>query len=124
MRRTYELFESRLGSMSATRVTLQAVNQPGLNLVALSGKSPLGSRLHQSIQDFTAPYSVRVDVDASDGSNIRVNVDRHGNVWWYQSAESRIAAPLGLLDALADADTLRQTRSLPLDRAAEEDDAP
>lgn len=123
MRRTYAELQQDQARIAVTRVTLQMLNQPGLELVALTGRNPLNSELHASIEQVTAPYAVRVEVTGTSGDKSRVNVDRHGNVWWYQTDETRLEAPLGLIEALANANAFHLTRSLPLDRAKNDDDA-
>jgi hypothetical protein len=122
MRRVYEAVAEGQPGITATRVTMQMLNEPTLELVSLAGKNPLHSDLHAALRKVAAPYSVRAEVEGDTGA-ARVNADRHGNLWWYQSDESRLERPLRLLEALDRWGALRVVRSLPLDRATEDEAA-
>jgi hypothetical protein len=101
--------------MTAVKVTLQMLNEKTLSLVSLSGRNPLRSDLHRAISDVAAPYSLRSSIE--DGSSpSRVEVDRHGNIWWYQIDESRIRGALSLIDAMDGWSSLIPARTNPLDR--------
>jgi hypothetical protein len=105
-----------LPGVNVTKVTMQMLNEPTLELVSLAGKNPLHSELHAAIKDVAAPYSLRTELNSGEGRN-RVNIDRHGNIWWFQVAEGRIAAALRFIDRLDEMQVFRRTRSRPLDRA-------
>lgn len=103
------------------RVTLQMLSEVGLELVALSGNNPLHSDLLETLRvgGVAAPYSLGVDVEYRQRT--RVNFDRHGNFWWYLSAESTMVNPLNLVDRLFSAGLLGSSRTSPLRRASEEE---
>jgi hypothetical protein len=118
----YEELERGVPGFAATRVTLQMLNQPGLSLVSLTGRNPLDSELHSQIKSVAAPYSVRTEV-SQDDQHVRVNVDRHGNLWWYQTDEGKADLALSLVNLLDEVGATRLSRTLPLDRAESEDDS-
>lgn len=120
MARVYEAAAEGQPGLTATRVTMQMLNEPTLELVSLAGRNPLHSELHAALRTVTAPYSIRAEVDGESGLS-RVNADRHGNLWWYQADESRFQRPLRLIDALDHWGAIRWGRSLPLDRVGEDD---
>ena len=124
MQETYQAFQAGIPEMAATRVTLEILNEPGelVELVSLSGKNPLRSDLHDAINKVAAPYSLRAEVQ-SDSGRSRVSVDRHGNFWWYLAGEDRLSNTLRLVDTLEALRVTKMTRSLPLDRADETEDA-
>lgn len=121
MRRVYEAFQSGLPNMIATKVTLEMLAEPTLELVSLTGRNPLNSRLHAQIKDVAAPYAIRTEVNVND-QRARVNVDRHGNLWWYQTDESKTKNAIGFLDALLEIGAVRLSRLVPLDRVSDDAD--
>lgn len=121
MSRLYTEFARYDSEISATKVTMQILNEPKLQLVSLAGSNPLHSKLHAAIREVAAPYALRADMRAGEAS-CRINIDRHGNIWWYQTDESRLQMVLTFLDLLSHHSTLRLTRHLPLVRASKEGD--
>jgi hypothetical protein len=116
MRQVYQSFANAGPDMTPSRVTLQITNEPDLELVSLAGKNPLRSDLHAALSEVATPYSLRTDM-SSGGVTCRVNLDRHGNVWWHQTGEEALAVPLLLVDRLEQLGALHLTRLFPLDRA-------
>lgn len=104
---------------SVNVVTLQMLTEPMLQLVSLAGQNPLNSKLHAALHEVTAPYALRAEFPVKPPS--RVNVDRHGNVWWYQAGEQRFASPVTLIDYLDRIGALRLSLRLPLVREEGED---
>jgi hypothetical protein len=121
MQTVYDRVETSESSVSVTRVTLQMLNEPELELVSLTGRNPLHSTLHRAIKDVAAPYSLRAEIRGADGRPVRVNVDRHGNLWWHQTDDAKIAQPITLINSLISLNALKPTRNFPLDRADDED---
>lgn len=119
----YRAFEGRHVGLTATKVTLQMLSQPGLELVSLTGRNPLDSELHDQIKNVAAPYALRTEVILGD-HKARVNIDRHGNIWWFQTDEAKIGIVLSLISRLASINSLRMTRTMPLDRAEPDDEEP
>lgn len=119
----YRSFARRDAGLVATKVTLQMLSQPGLELVSLTGRNPLDSELHEQIKDVAAPYALRAEVNLGD-HKARVNVDRHGNIWWYQTDEAKLGTVLSLVSRIAAIDSLKLTRTLPLERAEPDDESP
>lgn len=118
----YKAFEKGSPGMTATKVTLQMLNEPGLELVSLTGRNPLNSDLHASLKEVAAPYALRTEVTIGE-DRARVNLDRHGNLWWYQTDESKFRMTLMMLATLAELNALKTTLHMPLDRG-ELDDEP
>lgn len=115
------LSDGSVGELTATKVTMQMLSEPTLELVSLAGRNPLHSELHAAIKKVAAPYSIRTEV-SGENSKCRVNIDRHGNFWWFQAEEKRFALPLNVIDRLDETGSLKLTRTRPLDRAEDEDD--
>ena len=122
MPEVYEAFATGISGMTATRVTMQMLDEPALELVSLSGRNPLNSNLHQAIEKVAAPYSLRAEVSAIKDQHTRVNFDRHGNFWWYLTAQERLVNALSLIDELHRLGLMDLGRSLPLDRADDEEE--
>lgn len=121
MEGAYSTLASVRDRFSATKVTWQMLGDTGLELVSLSGASPLHSSLHNALRGVASPYSVRVEVRVSD-LHCRVSADRHGNLWWYLAAEDRVSIPLTFVDLLNERRLLRLGRTSPLDRVDGADD--
>jgi hypothetical protein len=122
MTSVYEaLSDGGVDQLTATKVTMQMLSEPTLELVSLAGRNPLHSELHAAIKKVAAPYSIRTEI-SGDSNKCRVNIDRHGNFWWFQAEEKRIVLPLSVIDKLDEAGALKLTRTRPLDRAEDEDD--
>jgi hypothetical protein len=122
MAATYAALSRGVEGVATTKVTWQMLGEPGLELVSLAGRNPLHSELHAALSAIAAPYSLRVDVDGDDEQHCRINLDRHGNLWWYLASEKRMALPLMLIDTLERFDVLKKTRTVPLERAEGTDD--
>lgn len=120
MSAVYAAMMTRSEHFRATRVTLQVLNEPELELVSLAGRNPLNSKLHAALTSVAAPYAVRSEIVGNQG-RCRVNVDRHGNLWWYQPHERHFTLPLLFIDAMASWSALTSTRSMPLRRRSDED---
>ncbi|MGU7616658.1 hypothetical protein, partial [Klebsiella aerogenes] len=90
---------------------------------SLTGRNPLDSELHDQIKNVAAPYALRTEVILGD-HKARVNIDRHGNIWWFQTDEAKIGIVLSLISRLASINSLRMTRTMPLDRAEPDDEEP
>lgn len=116
----HEALRKDVPGLRATRVTMQILNEPSLELVSLAGKNPLRSELHEALKEVAAPYSIRAEVEGRTGK-VRISADRHGNLWWYQSEESRFERPLQLIDRLAGFGAIKWGLSIPLDRVGEDD---
>lgn len=121
MRTVYAALAQGPAGLVATKVTMQMLNEPGLELVSLSGRNPLNSNLHAAIEHVASPYSIRTEVVGSV-NRCRVNADRHGNLWWYQADESRFPRALEFIECLRDWSALNPVRSLPLSRAEDPED--
>jgi hypothetical protein len=121
MRTVYAALAEGASGLLATKVTMQMLNEPGLELVSLSGRNPLNSNLHAAIEHVASPYSIRTEVVGSD-NQCRVNADRHGNLWWYQAEESRFPRALDFIEHLRDWSALNPVRNLPLSRAEDPED--
>lgn len=119
----YRAFARHTEGLVATKVTLQMLSQPGLELVSLTGRNPLDSELHEQIKEVAAPYALRAEVFAGE-QRVRVNVDRHGNLWWYQTDEAKLAGVLKLIGLLSNIDSMRVSRTIPLERAEPDDESP
>jgi hypothetical protein len=115
----YRYLSSVENGTPARRVTLQILNEPGLELVSLSGKNPLHSELHAALARVAAPYAVRVEAE-DHGENCRVNLDRHGNVWWYQTVEAKFLVTLKFLATIRMLGVIHSTRHFPLSRAGDD----
>jgi hypothetical protein len=123
MPKVYEKFIAGETAMTAIKVTLQMLSEKTLSLVSMSGRNPLRSDLHQAIIRVAAPYSLRSLIVDEKGP-CRVDVDRHGNFWWYQSDESTIRGALSFIDVLQSWNSLVPVRSLPLDRIMDSGEEP
>lgn len=121
MPRVYSTIGAGRSGFVATKVTMQMLNEPALELVSLAGRNPLNSNLHAAIENVASPYSIRTEIAGASGP-CRVNTDRHGNLWWYQTEEGRFVSPLEFVDALLEWDALKPVRTLPLARDQRDDE--
>lgn len=120
MPRLYKEVGGGMSGLSATRVTLQIRGEPNLELVSLSGRNPLHSKLHNAIKSVAKPYAIRAQLSESP-ELCRLSIDHHGNVHWYQADETKIESALGLIERLRELDVLLDTDSRPLDKVDDED---
>lgn len=79
------------GEYDTSKITVANELENTLDFVTLSGRSPLKSELLDYIKDSCTPYSVQVVVNFIDGSEKRsrlgLNIDAHGNIWWFMRDE-------------------------------------
>jgi hypothetical protein len=111
----YQALDSSGENAAVNRVTMQVVGEPNADVVALAGKRPLHSKIHDRLSGVTVPYGIGVNVHFNK-ADCRVSLDRHGRINWYQTAENRVAHPLALLDRIANEDALLKVRRFPLER--------
>lgn len=100
-------------SGQVNRVKMQIVGEPYADLVSLSGKRPLHSKVHDQLKAVTVPYGVGVRVTVNK-IDCRVAIDRHGVIRWFQTTEDCLAHPMTLIDQIHQADAFRMVRRPPL----------
>jgi len=115
MPRVFESFQSGKSSLTATKVTLEILDElENLELVSLTGSNPLNSKLHAQIKSVAEPYAIRVEY--SNGlQRARLSVDRVGNLWWYQTDETKTRLIFLALDELIKMGAANVGLRLPLD---------
>ena len=79
------------GDYETSKITVANEGENTLDFVTLSGRSPLKSELLSYIKDSCTPYSVQVVINFTDGSEraskVGLNIDAHGNIWWFMRDE-------------------------------------
>lgn len=111
----YRALDASGDSAAVNRVTMQVIGEPNADVVALAGKRPLHSKIHETLEGVTVPYGIGVKVDFG-GTDCRVGLDRHGRITWFQTAEDRIAHPLALLDRIKSERAVVKVRRFPLEK--------
>lgn len=114
MPKVYAAFQSGNTDLSASRITLEILDEKVLDVVSLTGKNPLNSKLHQKIKAVAAPYAIRVEL-AEENKRARLSVDRVGNLWWFQSNEAKTELVFQALDKIIGMNAIGKGRRFPLD---------
>lgn len=120
MSTVYRALDSNGENAAVNRVTMQVIGEPNADIVALAGKRPLHSKIHDTLRGVTVPYGIGVKVRFG-GTDCRVGLDRHGRINWFQTAEDRIAHPLALLDRIMAEGALVKVRRFPLEKEPKEE---
>ena len=109
----------------ARRIILRILSEDNVELVSLTGKEPLHSKIHESLDNSTLPFGVGAQVEAGPKEQrikARVTVYRTGMLYWYQSQLETIACPLSLISTLAGLNLLTTERLYPLNPDAQRAD--
>ncbi|HEY0119226.1 MAG TPA: hypothetical protein VGC04_10625 [Cellulomonas sp.] len=102
----FERFEidPELARYRVSQITIQVLGQEAVELVTLTGKYPLRSKIRDALFGDAAsghalarPYALAVQ-DSRDRRSPRVHMDRHGNLWWFLANDSAILAVADVLD--------------------------
>ena len=105
-----------LGSTStlyrATQITLRLPNNDSLDKVSLTGKSPLISSLHKTLEPATEPYGVRLEIPR-DGRPLRFHAERFGNFWWHQATDEAFPVAANVIASLVEHNYTATTHDLP-----------
>ena len=111
-------------------VTLRVTGDASVDLVRLTGSAPLVSTLLAEVQDMRVrpgsrdagqllaiPYGVVMRINEGLDHPVRLSIDRHGNVHWYQLGEPAVGAVVEVLRRIeAEAHIVSIDRRLPVDQ--------
>lgn len=106
-------------AMHVTRISVVDFGEPSVELVSLSGRQPLRSSLRLALKD-TLPYAVRIELTSGEAAATNLHMDRYGNFWWYQRAESSAERVLNLLTVLSSEGLFSSTREIPTKRTSDD----
>ncbi len=113
---TLQALFADLGSTStlyrATQITLRLPNNESLDKVSLTGKSPLISSLHKTLEPVTEPYGVRLEIPR-DGRPLRFHAERFGNFWWHQATDEAFPVAVNVIASLVEHNYTGTTHDLP-----------
>lgn len=104
-------------------ITLRVQGDDGVDLVSLAGRLPIDSTMFETLEatrvrvgkeqlPLARPYRVRVELrhNIGDKPPLRLNLDRHGNMFWYQAGSPTVGEvclflqQLCALDGIVDID--------------------
>lgn len=93
--------------------------------VSISGRNPLRADLGREFAEAAIAndvgYDVRLQISKFPGFSTNLNVDRHGNAWWFHRGPESLQNVLPGLDLLSQLDLMRWTRLRPPDHRDDED---
>jgi hypothetical protein len=122
MNDAFEHFEARVYDwLLVTRISVRDDQEPGLDLVSLTGRNPLRSNLREELKRVGPAYSMRF-ATAVTGFPTNVHVDRFGNYWWYQRNEDAIVNSMAVIDELSACGLLQIVHTLPTRRRSSSDE--
>lgn len=90
--------------------------------LSVSGRNPLRSDLGQqfAINAGESAFGMRIEAAHTPEFKTNVNLDRHGNYWWFHRGEGSLQNVLGTLDALRIKGYFKTVRSIPPDHKEDE----
>lgn len=97
-------------------------NEPSVDRVSIAGRNPLRATIGREFAEQGVAYDIRVECKASESFRTNVNLDYHGNLWWYHRGDDSFHNVFSLLNLLAEMKLIESTRTLPTSRKGEEDD--
>lgn len=91
--------------------------------LSVAGRNPLQSELgHQFASDAgEAAFGLRIEARFHGEYRTNVNMDRHGNFWWFHRGPGSLTNVLECIDVLHACDLLGETRNLPTDHKDDDD---
>lgn len=96
--------------------------EPSVDRVSIAGRNPLRAAVGKAFIGASLPFDIRLESKVHSAFRTNVNLDRHGNIWWYQRSIDSFLNVLPVLDLLYKRALFDSTRTLPTSRRAEEDD--
>jgi hypothetical protein len=99
-------------------VSLRVQGDEAVDLVRLTGSAPLVSTLLASVEgmrfdrpgggsiELVTPYGLVLRIHEGLGAPVRLSIDRHGNLHWYQLSEPAVGSVVGILRALDSLETV------------------
>lgn len=117
--RLFETLASSPGELDAREIALQVSGVPGVKTVTLKGDSPLISTLRKRIGEYAEPYGVRLQIARNDQHPLRLYIDRHGNLSWFQTSDAAFGVAMRVVQILATTGFLKGTYDVPTTRAEE-----
>lgn len=85
--------------------------------LSVSGRNPLRSDLGRQFATNAgdSAYGIRIEAGFHSDFKTNVNLDRHGNLWWFHRGEGSLANVTSTLDLLRQCDLIGATRAIPPD---------
>lgn len=97
-------------------------NEPSVDRISIAGRNPLRAAIGKEFAADGVAYDLRLESKAHDAFKSNLNLDRHGNFWWYHRDNGSFSNVLPVLSLLQTLSLFSSTRMLPTSRKAEEDD--
>jgi hypothetical protein len=91
--------------------------------LSVAGRNPLQSELgHQFAANAgEAAFGLRIEATFHDEYKTNVNVDRHGNFWWFHRGPGSLTNVVECIDVLRESGLMTETRALPPDHKDDDD---
>ena len=96
--------------------------EASVDRVSIAGRNPLRSIVGRNFSQMGVPYDVRVESRALEAFKTNVNLDRHGNLWWYHRGGASFSNVLPVLDLFNQLNLFESTRVVPTSKKDDEDD--